>query len=294
MADHRSGRHGFLNMTSGRPFCFCLAAWIVLFSVPVLSAPQPEKRPCGSEVHDVIKTSWGGVFIATDKGISQVVGPDKYINYTVYNGLVSGMVYDLETDDAGKLWIASEGGISVFKDGEFVNFPYGEGFIEGPVIRLEFRGGKIKGRTSRGDVLIFEGRRVKYIPGSPQKERGRYNEPSFTREDIGSNNDISRWREILDSGKPALYPYNLAAPFLNIKPSENKVKELSVGHLKKARQKRVRIRKSREPEKSYAGTPAVILLIVLLGGWGIFRTYKYIELRRAFRQGALFNQPREK
>ncbi|MDM8516341.1 two-component regulator propeller domain-containing protein, partial [Desulfobacterales bacterium HSG16] len=169
----------------------------------------------------------GKYFIATDKGISLWIGPGQYKNYTVYDGLVSNRVYDIAEDDRGRLWIGTEGGISIFENDSFLNFPCGPQFIMSAVIRFSYEKGKMTAHTVSGGNLVFEKDIITHV--IPQKNKDLKQEKSDGKQNGKQNGRQNRnrekpvpvkislrkidfekfeWKKVLGQGVKTLYPEN--------------------------------------------------------------------------------------
>jgi len=198
------------------------------------AGPDISGDPAGTDIHGIFKTPSGEYYIATNNGLSLWIGPGKYRNYTIYDGLVSNLVYDIAEDDKGRLWIATEGGISILEDGRFVNFPCGPGFVQSGVISLKWKNRKMEAHTVSDGVLIFEGDLVRQMPTrkpepalkkSKKRRRGRFKRPyrrprKPTLEISAHKIDYEKgeWKKVLGEGIPALYPMNYRRHEGSIKP----------------------------------------------------------------------------
>lgn len=170
-------------------------------------------EPAGTDIHEILRTSSGEYFIGTNGGLSLWIGPGQYRNYTVYDGLVANLIYDLAEDDKGRVWVATEGGISIFTKGNFTNFPCGSGFMHSGAVRLKWKNGKMIVHTASEGTLIFEGDNITKIPPPEilpaKKKKDIKSRPApviiHSRQPDYEGNE---WKKVLGQGMPALYPTN--------------------------------------------------------------------------------------
>ena len=86
-------------------------------------------------IYDVLKMDNGDVWIATWSGVNRVRGGnlddrDAWDLFTVANtngGLPNDWVYALQPGQDGAGWLATEGGLSHFKDGQWTNWGHADG-----------------------------------------------------------------------------------------------------------------------------------------------------------------------
>jgi signal transduction histidine kinase/CheY-like chemotaxis protein/ligand-binding sensor domain-containing protein len=71
---------------------------------------------------------WAGTFAG---GVSRF-HQGKFTNYTTREGLGSNRVWAVHQDHEGKLWFGTDAGLSLFRNGKFVNFDIHEASPEGP------------------------------------------------------------------------------------------------------------------------------------------------------------------
>ncbi|MCP4349547.1 MAG: hypothetical protein GY795_29040 [Desulfobacterales bacterium] len=135
---------------------------------PVISA-----EPVGTNIRKTFRTSSGKYYIGTDSGLSLRTDSGQYKNYTIYNGLVANLIHDFAEDDKGRVWIATEGGISIFDNGRFINIPCKRGFINAAVIGLTCIGKKIIAFAANNDIFLFEGNFVTGISPDYYYETGQ-------------------------------------------------------------------------------------------------------------------------
>lgn len=62
--------------------------------------------------------------------------PYNYIHYRLDDGLPSETVYDIEQDDEGYIWVATEAGLSRYNGKQFVNFTTKDGLFKNEVVNL--------------------------------------------------------------------------------------------------------------------------------------------------------------
>jgi signal transduction histidine kinase/CheY-like chemotaxis protein/streptogramin lyase len=71
---------------------------------------------------------WAGTFWG---GVSRLHN-GKFINYTTREGLGSNRVWAIHQDRQGNLWFGTDAGLSLFRDGKFVNYSLQEASPQGP------------------------------------------------------------------------------------------------------------------------------------------------------------------
>ncbi len=88
-----------------------------------------------SFVYDVMRDVRGDIWIATWSGVNQVIGgalddPSAWRLHTVAStkgGLVNDWVYALASGLDGTVWLATEGGLVRFRNGQWTNWTHGDG-----------------------------------------------------------------------------------------------------------------------------------------------------------------------
>jgi len=80
-------------------------------------------------------TQWFG----TEEGIARHTGNDTLDNWTVYttdDGLVDNYVQAITGDDAGKLWLGTKAGISVFNGTSWISYTTDNGLVSNNILSL--------------------------------------------------------------------------------------------------------------------------------------------------------------
>lgn len=175
--------------------------------------PPISPTPFGSDIHKILKTSSGEYYIATNNGFSHWLNPGQFRNYTIYDGLVANLVYDIEEDEDGRIWLATEGGISIFDKGKFTNLPCGPDFIRSGIIDLEWQTGKMIAITFSDGKLVFENDTVLNYPSSEPhiESKGDAHYLGQTPYDFSPqkvNFSEGKWKKILGPGIQGHYPKN--------------------------------------------------------------------------------------
>ncbi|MBZ5506866.1 MAG: response regulator [Acidobacteriia bacterium] len=73
---------------------------------------------------------WAGTFSG---GVSRLHN-GKFTNYTVKDGLGSDRVWAIMQDHLDNLWVGTDAGLSLFRDGKFINFDLQEASPRGPIM----------------------------------------------------------------------------------------------------------------------------------------------------------------
>jgi len=169
---------------------------------------EAASQPAGADIHKILETSAGRVYIGTDKGLSLWIGPGQYRNYTVFDGLVANLVYDLAEDSEGRIWIATAGGISILSDTGFSNIPCDPKFINDGIVRITHQSGEMMAHTASGDELTFRGGRISLVKVPREKISEDKYGPAIKFDPLKVDFDSKKWRKVLGQGVAALYPRN--------------------------------------------------------------------------------------
>ncbi len=84
----------------------------------------------GNEIRDIIQTSDGAIWFGTRDGLTKLQG-EKFISFTMEDGLPENRIRDLELDpyDNKWLWIATRNGLAKFSDTNFQNYSKSHGLV---------------------------------------------------------------------------------------------------------------------------------------------------------------------
>ncbi len=74
----------------------------------------------------------GDIWVGTFSGGVSRLHNGKFINYTTREGLGSNRVWAIHQDHRGNLWFGTDAGLSLFRDGKFINFDLLEASPQGP------------------------------------------------------------------------------------------------------------------------------------------------------------------
>lgn len=99
-----------------------------IFTVQNRKAELVEKSE-GYHVFAIHQDKAGNVWAATNRGILLYKNYKLIAQYSLKEGLSNEFMTVIYEDSQGKLWFGSLGGLSVFKDGKFINFSTKEGLV---------------------------------------------------------------------------------------------------------------------------------------------------------------------
>jgi len=80
----------------------------------------------------VLEDSAGNIWVGTFSGGVSRLHNGTFTNYTTREGLGSNRVWAIHQDHQGQIWFGTDAGLSLFRDGKFVNFDIHEASPEGP------------------------------------------------------------------------------------------------------------------------------------------------------------------
>lgn len=127
----------------------------------------------------------------------------NFTNYSIESGLAQSQINNIVEDSSGKLWIATNGGISVFNGIEFKNYNKHSNFFEDQITAIfESKDKRIFIGSAKGNIYIFENHTFKKI------NTNKFNAPisDFTQDHSGLI-----WIAIKEAGL-YVYSYNKFYP----------------------------------------------------------------------------------
>ena len=80
----------------------------------------------------VMEDRAGDIWVGTFSGGVSRFHNGKFTNYTTREGLGSNRVWAIHQDHQGNLWFGTDAGLSLFRDGKFINYDIHEASPEGP------------------------------------------------------------------------------------------------------------------------------------------------------------------
>lgn len=129
-------------------------------NIGIRSAPR--KRLSLEIISSVLAHRNGSIYCGTVGGGINTYDPikDTTINYTITDGLASNLVYRMEEDHRGVIWISTDNGISAFdpKTEQFTNFHTSSGLGQTSfsfIASMKTKDGTIAFGTNNGHVVYF-------------------------------------------------------------------------------------------------------------------------------------------
>ncbi|MGZ4871049.1 MAG: two-component regulator propeller domain-containing protein [Candidatus Angelobacter sp.] len=83
-------------------------------------------------ITSVMEDRAGDIWVGTFSGGVSRLHHGKFTNYTTREGLGSNRVWAIHLDHEGQLWFGTDAGLSLLRDGKFINFDIHEASPEGP------------------------------------------------------------------------------------------------------------------------------------------------------------------
>jgi signal transduction histidine kinase/CheY-like chemotaxis protein/ligand-binding sensor domain-containing protein len=107
-------------------------------------------------VDDVIRSRDGGIWVATDGGLSHFKD-GKFRNYTAKDGLSSGYMNALYEDESGTVWIGTSNGLNRFKSGRSTVYTEKDGLPDNKIwVMLEDNHGYMWMSSNKGVFRILK------------------------------------------------------------------------------------------------------------------------------------------
>ncbi len=75
-----------------------------------------------NQIHAVFEDHAGDMWIGTERGGVSLFSNGKFTNYSTKQGLANNRVWTIFEDESRRLWFGTDGGLSRFDQGKFVNF----------------------------------------------------------------------------------------------------------------------------------------------------------------------------
>ena len=80
----------------------------------------------------VLEDRAGDIWVGTFSGGISRLHNGKFTNYTTREGLSSNRVWAIHQDYQGNLWFGTDAGLSLFRDGKFINYDLQASSHDGP------------------------------------------------------------------------------------------------------------------------------------------------------------------
>lgn len=80
----------------------------------------------------VLEDRAGDIWVGTFSGGVSRLHNDKFTNYTTREGLGNNRVWAIQQDYHGNLWFGTDAGLSLFRDGKFINYDFQESTVDDP------------------------------------------------------------------------------------------------------------------------------------------------------------------
>jgi ligand-binding sensor domain-containing protein len=128
----------------------------------------------------------------------EVIYPSELGKWTYFNkadGLPSNTIYALYEDRSGKIWIGTDGGLSVYDGSSFTNFSTEDGLVANDVYAIaEDREGKIWAGSSEGLNVYIDGQWFYF--------------PDFNGVEVNALLEVSNDDILIGTGAYGVYRYN--------------------------------------------------------------------------------------
>jgi ligand-binding sensor domain-containing protein len=117
-------------------------------------------------IYSIFIASDGSQWFGTDQGIARHAGNKTLSNWTAFttsDGLVNNFVQAIASDNKGKLWFGTKGGVSVFDGSEFTSFTTDDGLNSNNVLCIAAdHDGVVWLGTDNGVTCFKDGKFISY------------------------------------------------------------------------------------------------------------------------------------
>ena len=131
----------------------------------------------------IMLTIYNPVFSKTNSTMSN----GQFFQYKYLDGLSSNFIFDIEKDQSGRIWVATQNGLTVIGGQNFIKYSVNDSLPSSDIIDITFFNDEVYVATSTDGIFTFNGdyfERVKHIQGKKISYMNKVGNSLFISTDI--------------------------------------------------------------------------------------------------------------